>query len=499
MSVDRQHLVEDWEPYQELFSWAPLGYARLTLDGRVLEMNYTGADLLETTTGRVAGQPFLAFVARPDRARFLDHLARARDSRETTEDAIELCTGNSHHFPARVCTRRSPRDPAMCWMIFADLGPDRALGAPVDHAARDRFVAALSHELRTPLTPVLMATSMLSGLQGLPGPAAAIIDTIRRNVEREAHLLDNLLDVTGLTRHTMLFDRQFVDAHALLRDAITACAAEARGKGLEIVLHASATSARIHADPTRMRQAFHHLLANAVKFTESGRIAVMTSNDRPDTLRIAVADSGPGLDPAGIEAMFAPLEPRVAGGVVAGLGFGLAICKGIVEAHGGSVAASSAGSGLGATFEIVLPLAGAPESGRAPAESATKPNGEHRGPASGGLRILVVEDHADSGAMLDLLLSSRGHVVSIATSVAGALARRDEPWDVVISDLGLPDGSGLEIGRVMRTLARPPRLIALSGYGRPTDVAASHDAGFDIHLVKPLDPDRLFEILDAAR
>jgi len=499
MSVDPARL-EEWDRYHELFSWAPLGYARLTFTGRVCEMNYTGADLLEVKPTDVLGQPLAAYVAKGDRVAFVAHLARACRSSETIDDELYLRSAGGHRFPVWISTRRSPHpDQESCWTIFADLTEHRRRSAAHGTDARDRFVAALSHELRTPLTPVLMATSMLSTFEGLPAPVSKMVETIRRNVEREARLIDDLLDVSRLTQHTMLFDRQTVNAHALLADAVTACATEASAKGLSIALDVSAVAAHIEADPGRMRQAFQHLLANAVKFTATGRISIVTANQRPHMLDIAITDSGAGLSSSKLAALFEPLEPHMSHGTVSGLGLGLTICKGIVEAHGGQVTASSPGPGRGSTFAIHLPLA----TGHEPQSSAGAPqeNGAAATRKAGGpsLRILVVEDHTDSGAMLDLLLTSRGHTVAVAGSVAGALLRSQEDWDVVISDLGLPDGSGLEIGRVMRALPHPPHLIALSGYGRPADVAASREAGFDIHLVKPLDPDRLFEILEAGR
>jgi len=518
----RERLIEEWDRYHELFSWAPLGYARLAFSGVICEMNYPGADLLEVTTDAIVGQPLVAYVAQHERATFVRHLAEARESSETVEHEIELVSAGGHHFPVRICTRRSPRrEQGMCWTIFADLTEHRRLTeerqraedarrqaqaaqrlARLDNDAKDRFVAALSHELRTPLTPVLMATSMLSSLDGLPAPAARIIDTIRRNVEQEARLIDNLLDVTQLTRHTMLFDLQDVDVHGLLRDAISASAPDVRAKGLDLSLQAAARTALVRADPIRLRQAFQHLLTNAVKFTESGRIVVTTDNTDPAALRVAITDTGVGLSSEGLSGLFVPLEPRAARRTDSGLGLGLTICKGIMEAHGGRVAATSPGPGAGTTVEVHLPLAQSAQGvGSGDASSSTSAD-TRRGLGNDGaapLRILVVEDHTDSGAMLELLLSSRGHRVSVANSVASALSRKDEGWDVVISDLGLPDGSGLEVGRGMCTLSRRPRLIALSGYGRPSDVAASHQAGFAVHLVKPLEPDRLFEILEASR
>jgi CheY-like chemotaxis protein len=224
----------------------------------------------------------------------------------------------------------------------------------------------------------------------------------------------------------------------------------------------------------------------------------MTENDEPHVLRVAISDTGVGMASETLEGLFLPLEPRPSHGAEFGLGLGLSLCHGIIEAHGGRMAAASPGPGRGATFEVHLPTMGAaaplapePAAGDRDRSDRVRPLSPSR-----PLRILVVEDHTDSGAMLELLLTSRGHHVAVANSVSSALARRDDQWDVVISDLGLPDGSGLDVGRGMRDLSHRPRLIALSGYGRPADLAASQEAGFDIHLVKPLEPDRLFAVLE---
>jgi CheY-like chemotaxis protein len=295
----------------------------------------------------------------------------------------------------------------------------------------------------------------------------------------------------------MAFDRRDIDVHTLLREAVSSAIPEAHAKGLEIRLQAAAQLARASADPARLLQAFQHLLSNAVKFTPSGRIEVTTENDAPNMLRIAISDTGVGIAADVLPRLFVPLEPRAALGSDMGLGLGLTLCRGIIQAHEGHIAAASPGPGEGSTFEIHLPAlaaAGADQGDESAPGVAGDPRKAQEQPSP--LRILVVEDHMDSGAMLELLLASRGHRVAVADSVAAALARRHEGWDAVISDLGLPDGSGLDVGRGMRDLARRPRLIALSGYGRPADVAASREAGFDVHLVKPLEPDRLFEILE---
>ena len=238
-----------------------------------------------------------------------------------------------------------------------------------------------------------------------------------------------------------------------------------------------------------MRQVFWNLIRNAIKFTpRGGRIVVSSINDESGILRITVKDTGIGLDPASLPALFEPFAQADVKHTGGGLGLGLAISKGIVEAHGGRVWASSPGPGQGSTFEVEFSTV------KDPPMTATVPVAEL--PSAVGLHILLVEDHPDSAETLQTLLGLEGHAVQVATSVTRAKTLAAQPWDVVISDLGLPDGSGHAVAQFVRAQSWSPKLmIALSGYGTPEDIARSREAGFDAHLIKPADFNQIVGML----
>jgi PAS domain S-box-containing protein len=354
--------------------------------------------------------------------------------------------------------------------------------------AKDAFLAALSHELRTPLNPVLMAATALEADPRWPPDLRDELRMIRRNVELEARLIDDLLDLTRITQGKMSFHLEMVDAHAKIRHAVEICRGEARAKQLRLDLELRARRHRVRADAARLQQVVWNLVKNAVKFTpEGGSVTVRTEDAGADTLRITVADTGVGIEPDLLPRIFAAFEQ---GGPATtrrfgGLGLGLAISRAIVEAHGGTLSASSPGPGRGATFCVELGGATDPD-----AEAAAAAPAEEAGPAR-PLRVLLVEDHADTARVLARLLSRAGHEVTTASGVAAALERASAvPLDLLICDLGLPDGSGLEVMRRLRPLPG----IALTGYGMEQDVRRAHEAGFLAHLTKPVD----FAELDSA-
>jgi len=313
-------------------------------------------------------------------------------------------------------------------------------------------------------------------------------------------LIDDLLDVARINRHRLTLEVGTVDVHDVLRDVTALCRSFADDKGVGLLIRLTADDHHVRGDHARLRQAFWNVTNNAIKFTDPGGLVVIRSfNPEDAALRITFRDNGAGMDEAGLARLFSPFEERPLGRESRmGLGLGLAISKGIVVAHGGRISASSQGPGQGSTFSIDLetvPTEPAPTAADA-VETAAPVNGTAEQAA---LRILVVEDDADSSEMLAMFLSHHGHQVEVASSLAAGLERLDEPWDVVLSDLGLPDGSGLEMARQARRLARPPhRLIAFTGYGATEHIEASRHAGFDNHVVKPIDLDELLAIVEGT-
>lgn len=349
--------------------------------------------------------------------------------------------------------------------------------------AKDQFLAALSHELRTPLTPVLALSSALEESPDLPARARGQIEIVRRNAELEARLIDDLLDLTRIVRGKLDLERQPIELASALDDALEICRREAIAKGVVLERDEAGRGKFVNADPARLRQVFWNLLENAIKFTPSGgRILLREVEPSPGRIAIEVADTGIGIEPSQIPRIFQPFEQ--AGERSGGLGLGLAISSALVNAHGGSLTATSEGRGRGATFRVELSLCGA-----APVPRADRVR-------SGGLpaetrRVLLVEDHADTlRAAEDLLVELSCVVESVGTVEEALAAARSKPFDLVISDIGLADGSGLDL---MRTLRERHGLtgIAVSGYGMEKDRRLSREAGFVEHLVKPITFQRL--------
>jgi signal transduction histidine kinase/ActR/RegA family two-component response regulator len=354
--------------------------------------------------------------------------------------------------------------------------------------AKDQFLAVLSHELRTPLTPVLM---MISSLQTDPRLSAEIkedLGILRRNVELEALLIDDLLDLTRITHGKLQLNPQAIDVHTSIEHALAISAAELEQKQIRVSRDFAAQYHRASADSARLEQVFWNIIKNAVKFTPAGgELRISTVNLENDSdLVIDFTDSGIGVAPELVPHIFDAFQ-QGGHGVTSrfgGLGLGLAICKRVIELHGGEISVHSEGLNRGATFRIVLKT-NKTQVINEPAE--TKPPARRRD----AVTILLVEDHADTARILGRSLGLSGYRVDHAPDCASAreLAERNA-FDLVISDLGLPDGDGLELMRDLRS-AHGLEGIALSGFGMETDIAAAKAAGFLEHLTKPINLDSL--------
>ncbi len=358
--------------------------------------------------------------------------------------------------------------------------------------AKDDFVAALSHELRTPLTPILTGAALLANDPRLPDDARADAEMIRRNVTLEARLIDDLLDLTRIVRGNLELKRRRVDLSDIIREAIEVCSPRIEARRHQLSIDLEPRVHWVNADPVRLEQVFWNVLQNAIKFTPAfGMITIRAAKTADERSVVCeITDSGIGIPNDQLDRIFSAFEQgkRPGGIQFGGLGLGLAIGKTLVEMHGGAIEAESRGTNHGALFRITLPLAG-PEpaatdtnTGRSPAE--TQPSAQ--------LRILLVEDHADTANVLRRLLTKDGHSVRIAESVAAGLAYIElESYDIIISDLGLPDGNGTELMTAALKRQTGIKGIAMSGFGMEEDIEASLAAGFSQHLVKPVDMDIL--------
>ena len=346
--------------------------------------------------------------------------------------------------------------------------------------AKDQFLAMLSHELRTPLTPVLMLASAMEMSPDLAPQTREDCAMIRKNIELEARLIDDLLDLTRITQGKMVLCFENIDPHPLIEHSLEILRGDLRAKQLQVDTCFCAPAPFICGDGLRLRQVFWNILKNAVKFTPAGGRISIVSYVEGSHWRLDITDTGLGITAEELPQIFTAFtQGKVAAEPsFGGVGLGMAISAHLVNEHHGRIWAESPGRGFGSTFCVELPLAPMPVPG------STKPppqEPEHR-----PLRVLLVEDHEASRATLLRLLSLHGHTVTAASSISQALAQAAlATFDIVVSDLGLPDGSGHGL---MRELSRTHGLcgIALSGFGMADDVKESLEAGFGEHLTKPV-------------
>ena len=356
--------------------------------------------------------------------------------------------------------------------------------------AKDDFLALLSHELRTPLTPALVAASYLAEHKDLLPEFREEVTAIWRNVQLEAHLIDDLLDVTRITRGKIEMHHAAIDVHRLSHDAVLILQKDILEKQIDLAIDLSAANHYIWADPVRIQQVFWNLLNNAVKFTpKGGRIAIRSSNDGGQFV-FEISDTGIGIEPERQSRIFEAFHQgqRSITRQFGGLGLGLTISKTLLDLHGGTISVHSEGKDKGTTFRVCLDLLREPLV--APADEAGRDVTTSR-----SLRLLLVDDHADTRAVLSRVLTKFGHQMTTADSAQGALKRLEsDRFDVLISDIGLPDGNGYDLVREAKR-RQSLKAVALSGFGTEEDVRRSLEAGFDYHVTKPVDINGLRSLL----
>lgn len=355
---------------------------------------------------------------------------------------------------------------------------------------KSEFLATLSHELRNPLAPIRFALRMMES--GSEHPNALRI--LQRQVQQLVRLVDDLLDATRLSSNKIQIRRMPTDVVSVVHQAIEACRPDLEEAQHRLSVSVPDEPIWLDADPERIAQVVTNLLNNAIRYTpRGGALTVSVATSGNDAV-LTVADTGVGLAPGDLDRVF-DMFAQVSGPGSGGLGIGLALVRGIVEAHGGRVDARSDGPGRGSEFRVVLPLS--------PAEADTST--PHPSPmvaaVGGSRRVLVVDDNRDSAEMMGALLEMHGHQVRIAHDAATALAAAIEfAPQAALLDIGLPDLDGYELARRLRGDERTghTRLIALTGWGQAADRARAQDAGFDAHLTKPAEPDAILAALNAV-
>ena len=358
---------------------------------------------------------------------------------------------------------------------------------------RHEFLAELAHELRNALAPIRNALHLMEG----PGEGAAPLEQARDLAEQQvrhvSRLIDDLLNVSQLTRGKVQPRKGPIDLRTVVTGSLGAALEAIKLRGGTLVLDLPAERLGVEGDPALLGEVTARLLDNAVKFTEPGGQIRLAAEAEGDAVVLRVQDNGAGIAPEMLPRVFdlflwprgAPDRPR------GGLGTGLALVRGLVELHGGSVEARSAGPGLGSEFVVRLP--GLPTESR---DGAAVPS-----PGGRPLRVLVVDDNAETAQSMSLMLGLWGHEVRVTYEGEMALdeARR-EPPEVVLLDIGMPGLDGYEVARRLRGQegGGAPVLIALTGYGEEEDRRRAREAGFEYHLVKPVEPDELRKMLALA-
>jgi two-component system CheB/CheR fusion protein len=481
----------------------PVGVVHNWPDGRYSYVNPAFCELLGYTAEELLGKTWQD-VTHPD--------DRAGDQRL----ADELLAGRIPHFTVE--KRYLRKDGEVVWVnlfgtfVRGDDGrPLHGVGIAIDVTERRRaelalaeayarlreadrrknqFLAVLSHELRNPLAPIRNSLYVLE--HSAPGgeQAARAREVIERQTLQLTRLVDDLLEVTRITQGKIRLQREVIELGGFLRRCAEDHQALFDEAGIAFELAVPAAPIHVNADPARLSQIVGNLLRNAAKFTPRGGRTWLALEAAGEWLAIRVRDTGEGIPAELLGRLFEPFvqAEETLDRTRGGLGLGLAVLKGLAELHGGTVVARSEGRGKGAEFVVTLPAVGRSASAGPPPPIAKAPRPK---------RVLVIEDNPDGAQSLRLVLELQGHSVTLASDGKEGIkkARTLRP-EVVLCDLGLPGVDGFEVGRTLRhdPALAGTALIAVSGYAQPEDVKRARDAGFEQHLVKPVDPDDLARI-----
>ncbi len=359
-----------------------------------------------------------------------------------------------------------------------------------ENAAKDQFLALLGHELRNPLAAIAGASEVMTRRTPDEATKARFLGIIQRQNRHLTHIVDDLLEVSRMLSGKIALLLRPLDLADCVRSCVDALRLTERAEGYRLSVRAD--DVWIDGDAVRIEQIVNNLVTNALKFSPSGSEIDIVVEADDGSASIEVTDPGAGIAPEFAERIFEPFVqgPPLAGRQASGLGIGLALVRQLVELHGGEIRMRSAGPGHGSTFAVRLPRIAPP---------ATPRRRENAGRASAGCRVLLVEDNSDARETMVALLTLLGYAIDAAADGPQALqlATARTP-DVIVLDLGLPGMNGYQIAAEMRRVdaLRCTPLIALSGYGQERDRQATADAGFDAHLVKPVDPDALVRVIE---
>jgi PAS domain S-box-containing protein len=501
---DRIYTLEGADrPYRLLVEQMQQGALTLYADGTISYANLRAATLVGVPHAQLVGARLGDFVSALEQPAYAELLAAGLAG--TGEGELHIRRADGVVVPVLLSLSvLPPESGSALGAVIADLTAQKhpeALAAAqkqVEHTlrqaarAKDEFLAMLGHELRNPVGAIRNSIRVLDEIGSLEGMAAHAREVIERQAAHLSKLLDDLLDVARVTTGKITLDRKPLDLAEVAR-GVLAGVAEANPDDRH-ALDMSAEPVWVEADVIRLEQIVSNLLSNALKYTpQDGRISVTVRADA-DRAVLRVEDSGIGIAPDFLPHVFDLFvqDQRAATRSRGGLGLGLTLVRRLVELHGGSIRAHSGGEGSGSVFEVVLPRI-APQHIEAPLAPAPERRGSRR------RRVLIIEDNVDGRESLKRLLELAGHEVYEAEDgLRGVEAALEIRPEIALVDVGLPDIDGYEVARRVRAAAREHiRLIALTGYGLQEDPRYVADAGFDLRLLKPVDPNRLLDELAA--
>jgi len=358
--------------------------------------------------------------------------------------------------------------------------------------AKSRFIATLAHELRNPLAPLMSSLEIMKLSHPDATQTSELAESMTGHLKTMRHLLDDLLDISRISREKLSLQKERVDLNAILNRSARTVERLLEERAHTLVLNLPDTAIMFEADPVRLEQVFVNLLNNAAKYTEPGGTITVSAESRGTVVYVTVKDTGIGMDENLLEHVFEPFfQIEQPGKLHAGLGIGLSLTKNLVEMHGGTIEARSAGLGKGSEFVVCLPLTSdlnpvTPNTTRTDMQTNDD-----------GYRILIVDDNRAAADALAKLLALRGNITEAVYLGEDALARAPSfAPDVVLLDIGLPNMDGYEVARALRTDPNfSATLVALTGYGQESDIRKAHKAGFDHHLTKPAGLAEIEEIL----
>ena len=497
------------DKFRTLYVKAHGGICLLDAEGRIVDANPALLRLLRRDLPGVVGRRVSDFVA----ADWVEGLASPDATASHAEFPLVDAAGARVHVEWSV----SPFEEGMSVAMATDVSERVQIhqarlellereqaarqGAERLNRLKDELIAVLSHELRTPLNAIMGWTHVLLQ-QGGGEVALRGLKAIERNAKAQARLIADMLDVSSIHMDKLQLAPEWCDPGDLVRSALEDLREPAAARGVELVDAPPAPRRAIHADVGRLRQVIWNLVGNAIKFTPTGGRVEVALAESADALELAIIDNGRGIEPAFLPHLFDRFSQGEAASTRTrgGLGLGLSIVKHLVELHGGTIVASSAGPGLGARFDIRLPTLQAQEGGAAATADVLSASQDDL-PADllAGLKILLVDDDRDGLAALEIVLVDRGARVAIATDADGGLRRMAEfVPDVLLSDVGMPGRDGYGLMREIRRVETPGRrvpAIALTAFSRPQDVDQALAAGFDAHCAKPLRPLELLRLI----